>query len=117
MSNTSAWRFPTARCSVPNVITSHSAAQNFSAAAIMSSDNKATVPPVVPVTSSGIVYHLNPSSEPNNFGGAVPINVFFSTESTSIGGTEILPARGIATPRTDLAVFTIQDVAQLLASP
>ena len=82
---------------------------------ITDSDNNATVPQVVPVTSGGTIYYLNPSSGPNLVGGAMPINVS-SAALTTVGGPEVVPTEFIATARTERTAFTAQDLAQLLAS-
>ena len=78
-------------------------------------DSNNTVPHVVPVTSGGIVYYLNSSSGPNLVGGAMPISVS-STSRMTVGGPEVVRAVSIETPRTEPTTFTLQDLAQLLAS-
>ena len=88
--NLLAWTFPTTGSSVPNVTISQSAAQGLSRAPNMSSDSNATDPPVVPVTSGGTVYYLNPSSGPKLVGGAVPIN-FPSTAPMTVTGPKLYP--------------------------
>ena len=77
----------------------------------------ATMLQVVPVTSGGIVYYLNPSARPNLLGGAIPLKVS-SAAPMSVGEheDEVVPAVSIATPRTEPTAFTAQDLAQLLAS-
>ena len=112
--NLSAWSFPTTRCPVPTVYTSLSAAQGLARAPNAHSDNNATVPQMVPVTSGGTVYYLNPSSRPN-FVVVIPSNVSLAAPVTA-RGPEVVPTVSIATPCTEATAFTVQDLAQLLAS-
>ena len=89
-SNWSACKFLTRRCSVPNVNTSLLAAPGLSRAPNQSSDNKATIPQVVPATSDGTVYYWNPFSGSHNFGDVMPINVL-SAAPMSVENPELLP--------------------------
>ena len=105
--NLPAWRSPATRYSVPNVNTSQLVSQGFSAAPNMSSDNNTTVSQVVPVTSSGTVYYLNPSSRPNIFRGAIPIR-FYSRAPMSIERPEVVSAGSVAAPRLAPTCFAVQ---------
>ena len=112
--NLSAWTFPTTGCAVPNVTISQWAPQGPSEVPNTSSDNNTTVPQLVPVTSGGTVYYLNPSSGPNLVQGAMPTNVS-STAPMSIGAPQVVPALSNATPRTEPTASTVQELAQPLA--
>ena len=101
---------PTTGLSVPHVAISQSAPQGLSGAPNTESDNSATVPQVVLVTSDGTICYLNPSSGPNLQGGAMPINVS-STAPMTIGGPDVVPTVSISRPRTEATVFTVQDGA------
>ena len=58
---------------------------------------------------------MNQSAGPNREGGGLQINVS-STALMSVGGPEVIPTEFIAAPRMELTAFTVQDLAQLLAS-
>ena len=81
----------------------------------MNSDNNATVPQVVLVTSCGTVYYLNPSLRPNLVEGVQPSNVSL-TAPTTVRRPEVVPAESTATPRTEPTAFTVQDLPLMLAS-
>ena len=90
--------------------------QGFSRPLKTDSDNNATVPQVVPVTSGGTFYYLNPSLGPNLAGGAMPINVSSTTPMT-IGVPGLVPTVSIAKLWTEPTAFMVQDLVQLQASP
>ena len=48
-------------------------------------------------------------------GGVIPKNVSLTAPIT-VGGPEVLPTGSIASPPTEPSAFTVQDLAQLLAS-
>ena len=113
--NVSAWTIPTTGCAVPFVAIAQLALQGLFRAPNTNSDNNTMAPHVIPVTSGGTVYYLNPSSGPNLVGGPMPNNVC-STAPMSVGGPKVVPIVSIATPRTEPNAFTtVQNLAQLLA--
>ena len=75
----------------------------------MNSDNKnATVLQVAPINCGDTVQYLNPSSEPNLVGGAMPGKVSLTAPKT-VGGPKVVPAGTSATLRTEPTVFAVRD--------
>ena len=81
---------------MPNFKTSQSYAQGLSRAPNVNSDNNATVPQVVPVTSGGAVYYLNSCSGRAIFRNLMPPNVC-STALVKIEVPDVVPTESIAT--------------------
>ena len=73
-----------------------------------SDNNNARVLQVVPKKYGGIVYYLNPSSEPNLLGGAMPGKVSLTAPKT-FGGPKVVPGGSTVTLRTEPTAFTVQD--------
>ena len=110
----SAWRFPTTWCSVLKV-TTQSTPRSPSRAPDKQKDNNDAVPQVASVTSGGTINNLNQSSGPTLVVGFMPFNVS-SAAPMSLAGPEIVPVGSYAMPQTEPIAFTVQGVAQVLAS-
>ena len=109
-----AWTFPT-RPSNPHVsATPVTTNQNVIPTVLPTTSVATTTSPIIPVTAGGTVYYINPTSmatvsAPN----CTPIP---STFPTIPSATQFAPPTFITAPQPATSSFTVQDLAQLLAS-
>ena len=110
----SAWTFPT-RPSNPHVsATPVTTNQNVIPTVLPTTSVATTTSPIIPVSAGGTVYYINPTSmatvsAPN----CTPIP---STFPTIPSATQFAPPTFITAPQPATSSFTVQDLAQLLAS-
>ena len=112
--NLSAWTFPTGpsnpHVGATPVTTNHTVIPTVFPA----TSAAATVSPIIPVTAGGTLYYINPTSmatvsAPNST--SIP-----STFPTIPSATQFAPPTLITPPQPATSSFTVQDLAQLLAS-
>ena len=112
--NLSAWTFPTGPSNPHVNATPVTTNQNVIPTVLPTTSVATTTSPIIPVTAGGTVYYINPTSmatvsAPNS----TPIP---STFPTIPSATQFAPPTFITAPQPATNSFTVQDLAQLLAS-
>ena len=115
LTNVSAWTFPTGP-SNPHVSATPVTTNHTVIPTVFPATNVATkASPIIPVTAGGTVYYINPTSmttvsAPNS----TPVPSTFPTIPST--ATQFAPPPFITAPQPATNCFTVQDLAQLLAS-
>ena len=113
--NLSAWTFPTRPSNPPVTVTPVTSSATVFPTVIPATSVAPTASPVIPVTAGGTVYYINPTSlatVPAPSSAPVP-TTFPAVPSTA---TLLATPPFVTVPQPATTSFTIQDLAQLLAS-
>ena len=113
--NLSAWTFPTGPSNPPVTVTPVTLSATVFPTVLPATSVAPTASPVIPVTAGGTVYYINPTSlatVPAPSSAPVP-TTFPAVPSTA---TLLATSPFVTVPQRATTSFTIQDLAQLLAS-
>ena len=113
--NLSAWTFPTGPSNPPVTVTPVTSSHTVFPTVSPATSVVPTAPPIIPVNAGGTVYYINPTSlatVPTPSSALVP-TTFPAVPSTA---TPFATPPFVNVPQPATTSFTVQDLAQLLAS-
>ena len=113
--NLSAWTFPTGPSNPPVIVNPVTSSATVFPTVLPATSVASTSSPVIPVTGGGTVYYINPTSLATvPAPSSAPVSTTFPAVPSTATPLATPPSVNVPQPAT--TSFTVQDLAQLLAS-